>query len=226
MLQQFAENIWHATSSFKMLPGAHLPTRMTVVRLADDSLLLHSCIELDEELVTVLESLGRVSTIVVPNGFHHLHAVAAKKRFPGATVFAPSGVERKQPELDIGYTLEADSERLSRDFDVTQLRGAPKLNEWVLRHHKSGAHIATDLLFNITDPKGWLTPLVLQAAGTYGKVAISRITKSLVKDPSAFCQSIEQSIGSGVEHLIMSHGAIVSQDAEKRLRHAMAERFG
>jgi hypothetical protein len=199
---------------------------MTVVRLADDSLLLHSCVELDDQLVRALESLGKVSTIVVPNTFHHLHAVAAKERFPDATVFAPSGVEKKQPELDIGRTLEADAERLSRDFDVTQLRGAPKLNEWVLRHRGSGAHISTDLIFNVTEPEGWLTPLVLKVAGTYGKVGISRITKSLVKDTSAFCQSIEQSIGSGVNHLVMSHGAIVSQDAETRLRHAIAERFG
>ncbi len=225
MLRQLTANVWTATSSFRMLPGAHLPTRMTVVRRGDGSVLLHSPIELSDELVQAISELGPVRTVVVPNAFHHLHAQAALQRFPEARCLAAAGVEKKQPNLPIAASLEEEADRLEPDFDVTQLEGAPKLNEWVLRHRDSGALITTDLLFNVTEPQGWLTPLVLKMAGTNGGLAISRITKSLVKDSAAFTRSIERSIGSGVQHLVMSHGDVVSTDAELSLRRAIAERF-
>ena len=57
--------------------GIRLPlpftTRMTVVRLSNGDLFLHSPIKFDERLAEELHGLGRVRHLVSPNQFHYAH---------------------------------------------------------------------------------------------------------------------------------------------------------
>src|SRR5678815_6137119 len=62
--------------------GVRLRSRMTVVRLADGRLWVHSASEPTPELCVELDRLGPVSWVVVPNRFHHIHAAAMKARYP------------------------------------------------------------------------------------------------------------------------------------------------
>jgi hypothetical protein len=71
--------------------GVRLPlpftTRMTVVRLSNGDLFLHSPIKFDERLAKELRQLGKVRHLVSPNQFHYAHigewAKAFLKRSPG-----------------------------------------------------------------------------------------------------------------------------------------------
>ena len=57
--------------------GIRLPlpftTRMTVIRLTNDDLFLHSPIAFDEGLAAKIDALGRVRHLVSPNQFHYAH---------------------------------------------------------------------------------------------------------------------------------------------------------
>ena len=55
--------------------GLPLPftTRMTVVRLSNGDLLLHSPVKFDERLANELHGLGTVRHLVSPNQFHYAH---------------------------------------------------------------------------------------------------------------------------------------------------------
>jgi hypothetical protein len=65
--------------------GAKLPlpftTRMTVVRLSNGDLFLHSPIKFDWRLANGLLALGTVRHLVSPNQFHYAHG-NGQKRFP------------------------------------------------------------------------------------------------------------------------------------------------
>jgi hypothetical protein len=57
---------------------------MTVMRLKDESLLLHSPVTLDAEPRREIDVVGTVRYAVAPNRFHHLHVGDVARACPGA----------------------------------------------------------------------------------------------------------------------------------------------
>ena len=72
MLRQLDNNLWVAEQPLKFM-GLPVGTRMTVIRLADNSLLLISPIEITPKIKQQLISLGTVKYLIAPNLFHHLY---------------------------------------------------------------------------------------------------------------------------------------------------------
>src|SRR5258706_11147665 len=97
-LCELAENIWIAERP-QSFYGLEVGTRMTVIRLADGSLLLHSPVALDAELRRELDALGCVRFTVAPNRVHHLYAGKVAEAYPEARLWVAPGLERKRPDL-------------------------------------------------------------------------------------------------------------------------------
>src|SRR3954462_7969909 len=97
-LRALAPHLWVADRPQKFY-GLPVGTRMTVMRLADGSLLLHSPVELDPALRRELDAVGRVRYVVAPNRVHHLHAGRVTESYPDARLWVGPGVERKRPDL-------------------------------------------------------------------------------------------------------------------------------
>ena len=81
------------------LAGCKFNARMSVVRLADGTLMLHSPCDMDDATAKTISGLGPVSCIVAPGSFHHMHVAKAQSRFPDARTYLCPGVERKVPGL-------------------------------------------------------------------------------------------------------------------------------
>jgi hypothetical protein len=79
--------------------GVRMPlpftTRMTVVRLSNGDLLLHSPIKFDERLADELLGLGTVRHLVSPNQFHYAHIGEWAKAFPDAVSWASPRVRER-----------------------------------------------------------------------------------------------------------------------------------
>ena len=97
-LYELSKNIWIAERPQRFY-GIEVGTRMTVIRLADGSLLLHSPVSLDHGLRRELDSIGRVRFTVAPNRVHHLHAGEVAEAYPEARLWVAPGLERKRPDL-------------------------------------------------------------------------------------------------------------------------------
>jgi hypothetical protein len=65
MLQPIAANLWHAVHHFTAA-GLPVTSRMTVVRLADGRLWLHSPVPIDAAMRVQLAALGPVAFGVAP----------------------------------------------------------------------------------------------------------------------------------------------------------------
>ena len=166
--------------------------RMTVMRLADGSLLLHSPVTLDPQLRRELDALGAVRYAVAPNRFHHLYAGEVSKAYPEARLWVAPGVERKRPDLEFVDVLGDEAPEPWRD-EVGQIffRGRPFENEIVFLHRASRTLILCDLAFNFGPRAHPVTRLVMRLLRSYGRFAPSRLDPLLIRDRQAAKQALE-----------------------------------
>src|SRR4051812_28213040 len=95
-IQELTENLWRVEGE---LPHFSMKRVMSVVRLQDGRLLIHSAIALDEAEMKRLEAWGTPAILLIPHGRHRMDAARYKKRYPGLRVFAPPAVFHKASEV-------------------------------------------------------------------------------------------------------------------------------
>ena len=139
------------------IAGVRLPlpftTRMTVVRLSNGDLFLHSPIKFDERLGKELRGLGRVRHLVSPNQFHYAHIGEWARAFPEAINWASPGVRRRARarHVDIDFTRDLDArapEEWRREIDQTLFPGG-YFKEFIFFHKASRTLILTDTIINL-----------------------------------------------------------------------------
>jgi hypothetical protein len=62
--------------------GLELSARLTLIRLADGTLVAHSPCPIDDALAGEVEALGELRHIVAPGNFHHFYFTDWQRRFP------------------------------------------------------------------------------------------------------------------------------------------------
>jgi hypothetical protein len=220
-LRSLASDLWVAEDEIK-LGVITLPIRMTVIRLKDGGLWILSPIPLHEDIAEDLASLGEVRYLVAPNLLHHLSLGVYAKRYPQARTFAPADLTKKRPDLTLHATLEDPvAPPWANEIEFLPLQGMPKVNEFAFFHPPSETLIVTDLVFNLQQPRGFLSSMMFRMLGTYKRLAFSRLLGSMIKDKRALGQSCEALFGWAFSRLIMAHGEIVEENASPRLRLAL-----
>ena len=139
------------------LAGLRLPlpftTRMTVVRLANGDLFLHSPIRFDDDLASRLRELGTVRHLVSPNQVHYTHIGEWARAVPSAITWASPGVRKRARArgTDIHFTrdlaFEAPAE-WRREIDQTLFPGG-YFKEFVFFHRPSRTLIVTDAIIDL-----------------------------------------------------------------------------
>jgi hypothetical protein len=137
--------------------GVRLPlpftTRMTVVRLGNGDLFLHSPIAYDAALSDELASMGRVRHLVSPNQFHYAHIGEWSRAFPDALTWASPGVRRRARArgIDVQFNRDLGSsapEEWRDDIDQTVIPGGI-FGEIVFFHKRSNTLMLTDTVINL-----------------------------------------------------------------------------
>jgi len=221
LLVELTAGVWYADAKIRMPGGALLPMRMTVLQLDDGSLLIHSPIQLSEDLAESIAQKGPVRILLAPNGFHHLFIAKWQIRFPDALTYGPRILSKKRPDLQFDHYVDGPLEApWGPDIQMTCIAGMPKIQEMVIYHRPSRTLVVTDLIFNIKQASGSLR-WILRIMGTYQKLASSRLFQLMVRDRPAYLKSIEQILELPMEYLIMAHGDIVKGKDCQNLRHAL-----
>ena len=68
--------------------GCQFNARMSVIRLANGTLMLHSPCDMDDAVANAISRLGPVSCIAAPGNFHHMYVAKAQTRFPAAQTYS------------------------------------------------------------------------------------------------------------------------------------------
>src|SRR5687768_4143111 len=88
MLKTLVEDqLWTWDEPFT-IGGLDIGARMTIVRLSDSGLWIHSPLTPEEPLQRTINQLGLVRFIIVPNTAHYLGASTFAEAYPEAKVFA------------------------------------------------------------------------------------------------------------------------------------------
>ncbi|MEM8640022.1 MAG: DUF4336 domain-containing protein [Cyanobacteria bacterium P01_G01_bin.54] len=109
-LDEFGDNIWIMAGERVKMLSIPFSTRMTIARLANDSLWLHSPIAITPERVAQINRLGTVEHIVAPNLLHHLFVGNWSQEYPKAKLWAAPGLETRRKDLDFAGILQDHAE--------------------------------------------------------------------------------------------------------------------
>ena len=216
-LTPVAEGVWLATAPVRIL-GTRLTSTMTVLRLGEGRLLIHSPTELSPERRAAVEALGTVEHLYAPNLFHHVRIGEWSAAFPSARVHAPEGLEKKRPDLRIDRPHGDDAEpAFAGVVDEVRVEGC-RLHESVLFHRPSRTLVVADLVHNIgADHRGW-TRFYTRMTGFYDRVALSRAIRwTAFSDRAAARRSLDALLALPSKRIIVGHGAPVTEGAREAL---------
>jgi hypothetical protein len=106
------ENVWMAERPFfpriPGLAGTDVGGKMSVVKLSDGTLWVHSPVNLDPDLEAALASIGPVTHIVTPNTEHQKYALQWIQKYPHARSYVCPLLRERQPEIGWTDTIGAD----------------------------------------------------------------------------------------------------------------------
>lgn len=219
LLKQISSQIWHAEQNF-VISSIPVTSRMTIVKLADGSLWVHSPIECSTQLKQEIEQLGKVKYVVAPNKVHYLFAKQFLSFFPEALFYTAPGLQEKRPELPASMVLSGSNNPWPQDFDYLVFQGIPFANETVWFHKASQTLILTDLC------QWWQGDISLSAkifntlTGVRKKFDVPRTVRLLVKDKTAARKSADAILQWPIQTIVMAHNSIIESNAKALLSQA------
>jgi len=222
-LRNLAPNLWVAERPLKLAVG-DIGTRMTVIRLADGGLFLHSPARLDAATQQALDALGPVRCIVAPSKVHHFFVGDYARAYPQARVFGAPDLAAKREDLVFHAVLDDDAPAEWRgDLEQHLFRGAPYLSEVVFFHPSTRTLILTDLAFNVAADKTANARFFYWVVGAAGRFGPHRMVRLFIRDRRAARTSVEHILAWEFERVIVTHGDVL--DSGGRARFAAAFQF-
>ena len=220
MLTQHDTDLWSAEHEFGWQGGLiPIPVRMTVLRLGDKQLVLHSPVPLSSELRTEIDGLGSVGFIVVPRA-HGRFAAEASQSFPCARLLAAPGPSLRRRSLSFDAPLaDHPPSEWSGHLESHLVRGF-RLREVVLFHRPSRTLVLPDLCFNIHRSSSRISRLFFRANGMWQYFGPSRMIRLMVSDRAAFQRSLERVLQWDFERIVPGHGDIIERGGPAALRAA------
>lgn len=201
------------------------PTRMTIVRLPEGGLWLHSPTQLDPALVEQLSRLGPVRFLVAPNTLHYWWIPDWKTALPDAEVYAPPGLERTAKRALPHHRTLGDAAPLAWADVIDQvLVSGDVLAEVAFFHRPSRTLILTDLIENFEPARtrSRFYRLVLRlfgAADPDGKAPLD-MQLSFVRHRKAVRAAVNRMLAWAPERIILAHGRWYERNGSEELKRA------
>lgn len=190
---------------------------MTVFRLADGQLILHSPVPISPELQKELDAIGQVGFIVVPRA-HGRFADRVSQSYPSAQLLAAPSAPSRRKSLHFHASL-ADQPPAAWEGQVDSLLVLGfRLQEVVLLHRSSRTLVLTDLCFNIQRTSSRVARLFFRANGMWQRFGPSRLVRRFgVSDRTAFSRSLEQVLQWDFERVLPGHGDVIDHGGRSAL---------
>ena len=206
-------------------------TRMTVVRLANGDLFLHSPIAYDQSLADELTRMGKVRHLVSPNQWHYAHVGEWQRAFPDAIVWGSAAATRRARarHIDVQFTrmLGADPpEEWRGEIDQTLIPGGI-FKEVVFFHRASNTLILTDTVMNLDAAKTnrpWSTVAGLAGMDAPHGGIFFGIRLSLLLQRKKAATAFETIRSWNPRRIVLAHGDIIERNADKAMHRFFGKR--
>lgn len=208
------------------VPTLPFPTRMTIIRLREGSLWVHSPTELTPELKREVDALGPVRHLIAPNKIHFWWVPDWKDAYPEAVAHAARWVRNRAGERgnafdrDLGETPDP---AWAGEIDQVAVPGS-YMTEITFFHRRSRTLILTDLIQNFESSKigSSLYRALIRAAGAMhpdGKIPAD-LRLSFRPRRAEVRQAVQTMIAWQPQRIIIAHGRWYERDAVAELKRA------
>ncbi|WP_149540183.1 DUF4336 domain-containing protein [Siccirubricoccus phaeus] len=222
-----AEGVWVVDSGPQMLLGLPFPVRMTVLRLGDGGLWLHSPTRYTGPLGEAIRALGPVRHLVSPGTGHWVHLPSWQRHFPEARVWAPDGVSERAAAAGLllgphGRLGAAAPAAWAGQIAQDMLRGWGFV-EIAFHHAPSGTLVLTDTVQAMeTHRLPLAAALYARAMGTAAPVggAPRPVRLLMRRHAAANREAAARLLALAPERVIFAHGAFFAEDGAERLRNS------
>ncbi|AWN43982.1 DUF4336 domain-containing protein [Methylobacterium durans] len=224
------EGIWIVDSGPLRVLGMPLPVRMTVLRLSDGGLWLHSPTRYDPDLHETLEIFGPIRHLVAPNSAHWTFVEAWQRHCPEARVWAAPGLRDRAQVRKSGLRIDFDLPETApadwtRDLTQVVVPGLAGFREVAFHHRASRTLLLTDLVQNLEPdrlpaPMRPLARLARVTAPTGRAPAYLRLAVKLKGRAPA--EAARRLVGFQPVRVIFSHGRWFERDGTARLARSLA----
>lgn len=209
-------------------PKLPFPTRMTILRLPGDALLVHSPTPITDALRAQVAAIGHPRWLVGPNRIHYWWLPDWKRAWPAAQAYlAPRIREQAGARIDFdALPLDADH-GYPWDGTVSTLPVAGSfMTEVVFFHHPSRTLVLTDLIENFEPQRlgswwmRWLTRLggVQDPHGAMPR----DMRRTFSRRRSQLRAAVERMLAWDPERIVLAHGRWYERDGAAELRRAFA----
>lgn len=194
--------------------------RMTVVRLPNQELWIHSPLAPTPELQPKLESLGTVAHVIAPNRMHHLYLECFCEHYSNAQSYAPPGHRKKLLRLYPSFTLDHELGEQPPTcwqgvFEQQLIAGLPGFQEVVFLHKPSGTLIVTDALYALDRVQPTFLRSALRALpinsprGLFAERLIP-----MIKDEELLASSLQKIMQWDFDSIVMAHGGNIQEEGK------------
>ncbi|MCF2905651.1 DUF4336 domain-containing protein [Octadecabacter sp. CECT 8868] len=221
-------NIWIFDGPHIKFYGIPFPTRMTVVRLRDGGLWIHSPIHMSDEVLRNVNALGEVKHLIAPNWIHYASVGTWSDAFPDAITWGAPGVEDRARSRNVPLRIDNTFgpnvvPPWADEIEWHHVQGSTTHQEVVFFHKASRTLILTDLIENFekTQVSVWMWPLLRLAGNTDpdGKMPID-MANTFRKGRDHLRRSVEHMIAWAPRRVIIAHGRWYRKNGVAELRRA------
>ena len=206
------------------LGGARFTARMTVLRLGDGKVLIHSPCPIDGALAAAIGELGPVAAIIAPGNLHWLHVRSCQRAFPQALTFVCPGVEKRAPGLGFDFVLGDESPPLwASELSQVALQGTRLMREVAFFHRASRTLILVDLVENFTPATpgtNLLLRIAFRALGMWNRPSAAPEYRFAWGDRAQVREGLHRILAWDFQRVILSHGDIITHDARRAVERA------
>jgi len=212
-LKSIAPNVWIADGGWIKFYGLPFPTRMTVIRLTNGDIWVHSPIADKEGLSESVAALGSVRHLIAPNWIHYAWVPSWQLRFQEAIAWASPGVVKRAASK--GMQLSFDRE-LSNDSPIEwaeeidqRLADSSYHREVIFLHRVSRTLVLTDLIenFEIDKMPWWARPLLRLGGVCDPNGRMPRdMAASFRQHPQHLRDLVDTMIAWNPERVVLAHG--------------------
>jgi len=220
-IERLEPNLWRVEGT---LPRMALRRVMTLIRLDDGRVVVHSAISLDDRSMAEIEAWGRPAVLLVPNAFHRLDAPAWVARYPQIEVRCPPGGRSKVEQV---VRVDADYRGFDggRTLIIEVIEGIGGSEAVLVVRSPGGATLVfNDALFNMPHGRGVAGFIFRYVTGSTGGPRVSRLFRMLgIKDRARFRDHLRRlSDTPDLVRIIVSHHEMITDEPAAMLRSVAA----
>lgn len=229
MLQSVTQDLWIVDAGHVDAGGLRLPLRMTVIRLANGDVLLHSPTAYSPGLHADIARIGPIRHLVAPSIGHWMFLRDWQRACDDAKTWGVPGLRDRRPVRRAGVSIDLDlgdhaPSAWAGQIDQVLVAG-PIFKEVAFFHRASRTLILTDLILNLDGQHqtrwGRLMAAALGILAPKGKAPLyTRVLLSLNR--TSVARALSRIIAFQPERVIFAHGRLQGRSAGAALHDAFA----